>query len=475
MENQKCNKEHPQVVVVMVPLPAQGHLNQLLHLSHLITTYGIPVHFAGSSTHNRQAKLRLQGWDTETLTKIHFHDFELPPYDSTSPKIDLSCPFPQHLLPLFEASTHLRDPVSQLLQQLSGKFDRVVVIHDVIMAYVVQDVKLLPNAEAYTFNPISAFTTFLQTWETIPENYKLHFQLQHSTTDIIPKDILTDAYRCMSKEMLEFAMNQFKLLGFKSGWLYNTSRVIEGRYLQLLETIHSTKEETKHFALGPFSPVVIESAENRHHSFKWLDEQEKDSVIYVSFGSTVSLRGDQIEELAKGLEESGEKFIWVLRGADPNDVFAQGDQVTRPHLQQGYEERVKDRGIVLRDWAPQLEILAHPSVGGFMSHCGWNSCMESISMGVPIAAWPMHSDQPRNAILISEVLRIGMVVKDWARRSELVTSSTIANVVKALMASEEGKEMKERAAKLGEGVRESVAQGGVASLERDDFIAYITR
>ena len=112
------------------------------------------------------------------------------------------------------------------------------------------------------------------------------------------------------------------------------------------------------------------------------------------------------------MEKSKQKFIWVVRDADKGDVFIE-DGVRTSELPKGFEERVKGTGLVVRDWAPQLEILSHSSTGGFMSHCGWNSCMESMTMGVPIVAWPMHSDQPRNRVLVTEVLRVGVVVKDW--------------------------------------------------------------
>uniref|UniRef100_A0A803MAG3 2-hydroxyflavanone C-glucosyltransferase n=1 Tax=Chenopodium quinoa TaxID=63459 RepID=A0A803MAG3_CHEQI len=203
-------------------------------------------------------------------------------------------------------------------------------------------------------------------------------------------------------------------------------------------------------------------------------QTEKDSVIYISFGSTTSITDEQITELALGLERSRQKFIWVLRKADTGYVFT-GDEVKMPQLPEGYEGRMKHNGIVVRDWAPQLQILAHPSIGGFMSHCGWNSCMESISMGVPMAAWPMHSDQPRNAVLVTEVLRMGTQVRDWAHHAELVASTTIENALRRLMASEEGEEMRRRAAELGEAVRASVIKGGTSLLEMDSFISHVTR
>ena len=130
-------------------------------------------------------------------------------------------------------------------------------------------------------------------------------------------------------------------------------------------------------------------------------------MIYICFGSTTSVTYEQITELALGLERSGQTFIWVLRNADTTDVFT-GADASNAMLPEGYEDRVKDNGLVVRDWAPQLQILAHPSTGAFVSHCGWNSCIESISMGVPIAAWPMHSNQPRNAVLVTDVLKIGV-------------------------------------------------------------------
>ena len=116
----------------------------------------------------------------------------------------------------------------------------------------------------------------------------------------------------------------------------------------------------------------------------------------------------------------------MLRDADKGDIF-DGNETKRYELPNGFEERIKGIGLIVRDWAPQLEILSHTSTGGFMSHCGWNSCLESITMGVPIASWPMHSDQPRNTVLITQVLKVGLVVKDWAQRNALVTASVVVS------------------------------------------------
>ncbi|KAL3632502.1 Zeatin O-glucosyltransferase [Castilleja foliolosa] len=131
--------------------------------------------------------------------------------------------------------------------------------------------------------------------------------------------------------------------------------------------------------------------------------------------------------------------------------------------------------MVVRDWAPQPEILAHKSTGGYMSHCGWNSCIESITMGVPIAAFPMHSDQPTNAVLVTEILKVGLSVREPIESLEVVKASTIESVVKRLMDSKEGDEVRKRAEELAVVVRRATEEGGASRVELDSFIAHICR
>ncbi|XP_038719561.1 zeatin O-glucosyltransferase-like isoform X2 [Tripterygium wilfordii] len=460
------------VVVVMVPLPAQGHLNQLLQLSRLVSSYNIPVHYVGTTTHTSQAKHRVQGWDLLAATNIYFHSFKIPPHQTPSPAdSNLSNRFPSYWLPAFNASLNLTEPVSKLLHALSIMSRRVIVIHDSLMASVVQEVGVISNAESYTFHSVSAFTIFLYILEQMEKK-----PIEYSNV-LIPDEI-PSLEGCFSLEFVDFMKSQYKYHKNISGKVYNTCRVIEGDYMDLLER-QSKDKGIKHWALGPFNPIKLnpekKRSESRHSCLEWLDIQDNNSVIYVSFGTSTSMNEQEISELAGGLRKSKQKFIWVLRDANKGHVFNEVRDVGRGKLPKGYEESVKEIGLVVRDWAPQLEILAHPAIGGFMSHCGWNSCMESITMGVPIAAWPMHSDQPRNTVLITKLLKIGIVVKDWERREKLVTSGIVEGAVKRLMASKEGDEMRKRAAELGSKVRRSTGEGGVSLREFDSFIAHITR
>ena len=138
--------------------------------------------------------------------------------------------------------------------------------------------------------------------------------------------------------------------------------------------------------------------EERVECLKWLDSQPKVSVLFISFGSVSSLRAAQITALAKGLEESGQKFLYVCRppskvdGRDPID----GELKPSKYLPEGFEKRIKGQGFLVPGWAPQLEVLSHPAIGGFLTHCGWNSMLESLCKGVPLLAWPLQAEQRMN-------------------------------------------------------------------------------
>lgn len=333
------------------------------------------------------------------------------------------------------------------------------------MASVVQDFVSLPNAETYIFQSTNAFFFYSFYWD-------LMSRPTAPDSDVLQQ--LPSLEGCLSPESIAFGEKQQLHLKNSSGELYNTSRAIEGHYLDLL---HQLQVDKKQWAIGPFNPVDIfeKPDQQRHKCLKWLDNQAPDSVIYVSFGTTTCLTDEQIHAIAVGLENSGQKFIWVLRDADNGDIFT-GD-VRKSELPRGYEDRILEtgQGMIVRGWAPQLKILAHASTGGFVSHCGWNSCLESMSMGVPIATWAMHSDQPRNAMLITKVLKLGIVVKDWTPENDLVEPLHIEIAVKRLIASEEGDEIRKRSAELRNDIKKSVVEGGVSHLELESFVSHITR
>ncbi|KAL0452053.1 UNVERIFIED_CONTAM: Beta-D-glucosyl crocetin beta-1,6-glucosyltransferase [Sesamum latifolium] len=165
----------------------------------------------------------------------------------------------------------------------------------------------------------------------------------------------------------------------------------------------------------------------------WLSQKDKFSCVFVSFGTEYFLKREEIEEVAHGLELSNVNFIWIVR-------FPKGDGTTVAEtLPAGFLERVGGRGRIVEKWASQAKILTHPSVGGFVSHCGWNSLTESIEFGVPIIAMPMHLDQPMNAKLVAE-LGVGVEVK---RDNEgRLQRDEIAKVIRDVVVGESGEELR---------------------------------
>ncbi|PON41456.1 UDP-glucuronosyl/UDP-glucosyltransferase [Trema orientale] len=443
------------VVVVMVPFAAQSHLNQFLQMAYVVSSHDMPVHFVSSALHNSQVKSRASN-STQQSVKIHFHDLLVPLNRYAKTKASKNQIY-------FEITMSLRQPVAALLRSLSLTARRLVIIYDILMASAVQDVVSLPNAEAYVFNCASAFSAFAIRCNVLGQNHK------------IPTKEVPLAKSCSTSFERAVVIYQGIMSYYKAGVLNNSCRAIEGPFLEQLANDNNSGK--KMWAVGPLHPTTTNFQELRDKHkclLEWLDKQEPKSVLFISFGTTVTFSDEQVREIALGLEQSGVKFILVLREEDKL-YHLSDEQGRKPKLPNAFEDRVKEMGKVVRKWVPQVEILGHPSTGGFLSHCGWNSCMESITMGVPIATWPMKWDQPFNAVLITEVLKVGVAVMEWRQRDEVVTSSRISEAVRKLMASEYGDEIRKRVVDMGEAVKQSIAEGGDSRSEWDSFFAHITR
>ena len=228
--------------------------------------------------------------------------------------------------------------------------------------------------------------------------------------------------------------------------------------------------------MGPVSPLTVTDYKSgpRHPCLEWLDKQPPKSVVYVAFGSTTTVSDEQIKEIALGLEKSKQRFIWVIRDADRGDVSKEAELERVKSLLLDFDKRVEGMGMVLRGWAPQLDILAHDSTAAFMSHCGWNSCMEGMSMGVAMLTWPMHSDQPRNALLITEYLKVGVMVREWEKRDEVLKWEKVDEAIRKVMVDEDRVAIRRRAEELGEKIRVGTKEGGSSYKQLLAFTDYIS-
>lgn len=189
----------------------------------------------------------------------------------------------------------------------------------------------------------------------------------------------------------------------------------------------------------------------------WLDKQPDRSVVFVSFGSEVGPSADEYPELASALEESALTipFIWVIQRKSAPGKPESG------YFPQGLDSRVRERGLVVHGWAPQLLILSHPSTGGFVSHCGWNSTVEAIVRGVPILAWPIRGDQYYNAKLVASYLHVGAMVSE-GYPEQTVKKGDIVKGIEVVL-GDEG--IRRRSMDLRGKFEEGLPESSVASLE----------
>ncbi|GLJ41403.1 hypothetical protein SUGI_0857030 [Cryptomeria japonica] len=455
--------------VVVVPLPAQGHLNQLLHFSRVIAQRGATVSFVATSTHIHQVRSRVQGWDLHDFD-IRFKELPMPHLSAGEPDAQSSHMFPLHLTPLFEAvEDQLGSHVDQLLRTVcSENNNRVVIVYDTIMGWI-QSVATKYSIPAYAFRPTGAYYNL---WVK---------QVSDETRGLSPVNI--SEKRCFPERLLKYSRRQRSMLGAVKGYIINTFSALESEFIQQgrEEFVYGGKPV---WTVGPLLPQTFFNVEQRSRSqadiecMRWLDTQPPASVLYVSFGSISSLSAAQIRELADGLERSGQLFLWVLRISDGAHFSTelQFDSTCR-FLQQGYESRLEGRGFIARNWAPQLDILFHKSTGGFLTHCGWNSTVESISAGVGMLAWPLHTDQFANSALITRELKAGLQVKEWqnAEENEIVSAEEVEKAVKRLMRSEEGMQVRKRAQELKGEARKAVGDGGSSWKDVDSLLHHFSQ
>ncbi|KAK4418539.1 Hydroquinone glucosyltransferase [Sesamum alatum] len=257
-------------------------------------------------------------------------------------------------------------------------------------------------------------------------------------TPIHGRDLL-DPLQDRKNDAYKWVLHHTKRYRMAEGIILNSFKELEPGPIESLQE----KEEEKPvvYPIGPLIQTGSKSeVDESSVCVKWLDEQPSGSVLYVSFGSGGTLSHDQMVELALGLEMSEQRFLWVVRC--PNNTTSnatyfniQNSSDPLAYLPDGFLERTKGRGLVVPLWAPQAQILAHESTGAFLTHCGWNSILESVVNGVPVIAWPLYAEQRMNAVMLHEDVRIALRPK--VGENGLVGRERNHECVKGLVEGEE--------------------------------------
>ncbi|XP_038699970.1 anthocyanidin 3-O-glucosyltransferase 2-like [Tripterygium wilfordii] len=292
----------------------------------------------------------------------------------------------------------------------------------------------------------------------------------------VPANVLPTSF--LSKDWLPTSLSYARSCREAKGIIINTFMELEPLAVNSLLT-------PPVYPVGPILSLktdVTEStgeADKNSDIMKWLDDQPPSSVVFLCFGSFGCFGPDQVKEIASALELSGHRFIWSLRQAPSKDAAS-----SRPTeytnvaeaLPEGFLDRTAGIGKII-GWAPQVAILSHPAIGGFVSHCGWNSILESIWFGVPIAAWPMYAEQQFSAFEIVVELGLAVEIKMDYRRSVfdkpegIVSLKEIERGITSLM--EPDSEIRRKMKKMSESSRLALMEGGSSHSTLDNLISLL--
>ncbi|KAK7395807.1 hypothetical protein VNO78_16377 [Psophocarpus tetragonolobus] len=378
----------------------------------------------------------------------------------------------------FSATNLLQEQVEKLFEELTPPPS--CIISDVCLPYTINVAKKF-GVPRISFLGVSCFCLLClhnmyiyKVWES--KTSELEYFVMPGIPDRIEMtkaqaaQQLDETWKKFNGEMLAAEMESY-------GIVINSFEELEAAYVRGCKKIRGDRV----WCVGPVSLVNKDhldkalrgrSSENNkakdsNHSIdvclKWLDCKKPRSVIYACLGSMCNLTPPQLIELGLALEALERPFIWVIREGG----YSEG--LEKWVKEYGFEERSKGRSFLIRGWAPQLLILSHPAIGGFITHCGWNSTLEAICAGVPMVTWPLFHDQFMNESLVVNVLKVGVKVgveipTKWGKEVEVGVQVHKEDVERAIMKlmdeTTESEERRKRVRELAETAKKAVEKGG---------------
>ncbi|KAF3431646.1 hypothetical protein FNV43_RR26377 [Rhamnella rubrinervis] len=453
--------------VLVFPYPAQGHLLPLLDLTHQLCLRNIIITILVTP---------------KNLSALH-------PLLSLHPTIQpLVFPFPPHPdlppgvenvrdvgnrgnIPIINALSKLHDPIIQWFKSLHNP--PVAIVSDFFLGWTLQLANQLNIPRISFFSSGSFLASVL-----------VHCYRNATTVHALPvvefhelprapsfkQEHLPSIFRYYSESNVEFQIIKEGNIANSESWgvIFNSFDALEGEYFEHWRTKFGNLPH-RVYGVGPLSLIGLPERLDRGNSnsgtdteiLAWLNGCPDGSVVYVCFGSQKLLSKQQMEALAAGLEQSKTRFLWVVKtGTAPQVDDAYGV------VPDGFEERVDGRGLVVKTWAPQVVILSHPAVGGFLSHCGWNSTLEAIVAGVMILGWPMEADQFVNARLLVD--NMGAAVRLCEGGDTVPDSAELGKVIAESMSVDRPEKLK--AKELKDKAFAAVGEGGSSSKDLAEFM-----
>lgn len=426
--------------VVIFPFPAQGHITPALQLAKKLASQGLSITFLNTHYHisklmhsHSTTNVRLMGLP-DGLPEDHGDAYNNIPFLASA--TEKMGPVLEHLLLLLITSSQNDWPPP------------LCIITDVFFGWA-QDVADKLNLPRFIFfTPPAACLVLMLHLQSLISQKRLPWNgdpaellgIPGITSSVRISDVPSHLLLDPSAFMYGYFIRHSNRIRDASGILLNTFYELEKDAIDaattefLSQTRLSSQKRPLIIPVGPLLPFDIfqpNSDSNRsddHEAIRWLNTQSIASVIYVSFGSIAVHSNAQLHEMALGLEASGRPFLWVVRPANDSSM-ADPEEV----LPAGFTARTSGRGKVI-SWAPQLEVLCHPSIGGFLSHCGWNSTLEGICTGVPMVCWPMGAEQKLNCRFLVDKAKAGLEVAK--NRDGFVEMEALKSAIRQLMKEE---------------------------------------
>ncbi|KAK3034820.1 hypothetical protein RJ639_033725, partial [Escallonia herrerae] len=465
---------------VCLPYPAQGHVNPMMKLAMLLHHRGFHITFVNTEYNHRRLLTSRGPTSLDGLPDFRFETIPdgLPPTEAADTTQDTAS--------LFDSTRkNCLAPFREVLKKLNddSSFDSpkvTCIISDAIMSFAfsaAQEIGI-PSVGFRTSAACSFVCNLhcgrlverglipLKDASSITSKYMdtTIDWLQGLTKSIRFRDFPTIIQtRDLEDPMFEFVMGETNRTSQASALIFNTFDALEHDALEAISAIYPrvfsigplhllTNQLQKE---GPLSSIGSSLWKEEPECLQWLNSKEPYSVIYVNFGSITIMSPQQLIEFAWGLANSKHNFLWIIRP----DLVSGAAAVLPPE----FVEATRGRSLVA-GWCPQEEVLNHPSVGGFLTHCGWNSMSESLSSGVPMLCWPYFSDQPTNCRYACTDWGVGMEINGDVKRDE------VEKKVRELMGGKKGEEMRNKAMEWKRKAEEAISLNGSSSLNLDKLV-----
>ncbi|KAA0066884.1 anthocyanidin 3-O-glucosyltransferase 2-like isoform X1 [Cucumis melo var. makuwa] len=456
-----------KIELIFIAWPDIGHLSATLHLADLLL--------------RRNQRLSVTFFiippPSQTITSTQLHSL-LP--SSTIPIIVLPQipPLPHHPQFISLIKTTIQTQKQNVLRAVADHLSNSPDSNTVLAGFVLDmfctpmiDVANQLGVPSYLFSTSSAANLSLalhlqhlydHTHQSL--NPDVQIPIPGFANPVTAKAIPT-AYFDENAKWIHESTRRF---GESNGILINTFSELESNVLDAFSDSSSSSTFPPVYAVGPILNMNKDSSSEGYEILKWLDQQPFQSVVFLCFGSRGSFGRDQVKEIAEALEQSGYRFVWSLRQPSSEGEIQKTDYI-KEVVPEGFLDRTAGIGRVI-GWAPQMKILEHPATGGFVSHCGWNSILESLWFGVPIGAWAMYGEQGLNAVEMG--VELGLAVEITAETGHgVVRAEKIESGIKEVMKGDG--EIRKTVKMKREESRKSVMENGSSFTALNRFIEVV--